>query len=123
MKDRRHEEFLLNTNAFSVSAVRGALRDCSSSAQLYSQRTIGTWLTSTMSVTAQDPDKPASELNHHLAGYALIAIGALVIAGYSSEKFRPLHLIWPFLFVAAGLFLAAWSDAEIWPRGNLSWGF
>ena len=94
-----------------------------SSAQLYSQRTIGTWLTSTMSVTAQDPDKPASELNHNLAGYALIAIGALVIAGYSSEKFRPLHLIWPFLFVAAGLFLAAWSDAEIWPRGNLSWRF
>ena len=81
------------------------------------------WLTSTMSVTAQDPDKPASELNHHLAGYALIAIGALVIAGYSSERFRPLHLIWPFLFVAAGLFLAAWSDAEIWPRGNLSWRF
>ena len=94
-----------------------------SPAQLYSQRTTGMWLTSTVSVTEQDPNKPASELNHHLAGYALIAIGALVIAGYSSEKFRPLHLIWPFLFVAAGLFLAAWSDAEIWPRGNLSWRF
>jgi hypothetical protein len=80
-------------------------------------------LTSTVSVTEQDPNKPASELNHHLAGYALIAIGALVIAGYSSEKLRPLQLVWPFLFVAAGLFLAAWSDAEIWPRGNLSWGF
>ncbi len=47
----------------------------------------------------------------------------MVIAGYSSEKLRPLQLVWPFLFVAAGLFLAAWSDAEIWPRGNLSWGF
>jgi len=29
--------------------------------------------------------------------------------------------IWPALFVLAGLFLAFWSDAEIWPRGNLSW--
>ena len=81
------------------------------------------WLTSTVSATEQDPNKPASELNHHLAGYALVAIGALVIAGYSSEKLRPLQLVWPFLFVAAGLFLAAWSDAEIWPRGNLSWRF
>src|SRR3954454_4509696 len=94
-----------------------------SPAQLYPQRTIGVWLTSTISVTEQDPNKPASELNHHLAGYALIAIGALVIAGYSSERLRPLQLIWPFVFVAAGLFLAVWSDAEIWPRGNLSWRF
>jgi hypothetical protein len=91
--------------------------------QLYSQRTTGMWLTSAVSVTEQDPNKPASELNHHLAGYALIAIGALVIAGYSSERFRPLRIVWPFLFVAAGLFLATWSDAEIWPRGNLSWRF
>ena len=91
--------------------------------QLYPQRTAGMLLTSTVSVMEQDPNKPASELNHHLAGYALIAIGALVIAGYSTERFRPLQIIWPFLFAAAGLFLAAWSDAEIWPRGNLSWRF
>jgi hypothetical protein len=69
----------------------------------------------------QDPHKPASELNHHLIGYALIAIGLLVLAGQSSDRLRPLQLVWPFLFVAAGLFLAAWSDGEIWPRGNLSW--
>jgi hypothetical protein len=69
----------------------------------------------------QDPNKPASELNHHLAGYALIAIGVLVIAGQSSDRLRPLQYVWPFLFVLAGLFLAAWSDGEIWPRGNLNW--
>lgn len=69
----------------------------------------------------QDPHKPASELNHHLAGYALIAIGLLVLASQSSNRLRPLQFVWPFLFVAAGVFLATWSDIEIWPRGNLSW--
>jgi hypothetical protein len=76
---------------------------------------------STAGTSGQDPDKPASELNHHLAGYALIAIGMLVIAARSSSRLRPLQYAWPFLFVAAGLFLAAWSDKEMWPRGNLSW--
>jgi hypothetical protein len=69
----------------------------------------------------QDPSAPASELSHHLAGLSLIAIAVLVIAGLSSDRLRPLQRVWPFLFVAAGLFLAAWSDGEIWPRGNLSW--
>ncbi len=46
-----------------------------------------------------------------------------MLAGNSSEKLRPLQFVWPFVFVAAGVFLAAWSDAEIWPRGNLSWRF
>jgi hypothetical protein len=31
--------------------------------------------------------------------------------------------VWPVLFVVAGLFLALWSDGEIWPRGNLSWSW
>src|SRR5258705_5816048 len=68
----------------------------------------------------QDPDKPASELNHHLAGYALIAIGILVIAGQSSERLRPLKYVWPFLFVAARLFLASLSYKEILPPGSTS---
>jgi len=71
----------------------------------------------------QDPNKLASELNHHLAGGALIAIGLLVIAGRSSRRLQPLQYAWPFLFVAAGLFLAAWSDKEMWPRGNLNWAW
>jgi len=69
----------------------------------------------------QDPNKPASELNHHLVGFALIAIGTLAIGGQSSRQFRFLQSVWPFLFVLAGLFLLAWSDKEIWPRGNLNW--
>jgi hypothetical protein len=69
----------------------------------------------------QEPNKPASELNHHLVGYTLIAIGMLVIAGQSSKRLRPLQYVWPFLFIAAGVFLAAWSDKEMWPRGNLCW--
>ena len=53
----------------------------------------------------QDPNKPASELNQHLLGYALIAIGMLVIASQSSRRLRPLQYVWPFLFMVAGLFL------------------
>jgi hypothetical protein len=79
--------------------------------------------TTSVSLDHPDPNKPASELNHHLAGCALIAIGLLVIAGQSSERWRSLRLVWPFLFVVVGCFLAAWSDGEIWPRGNLSWLF
>jgi uncharacterized membrane protein len=45
----------------------------------------------------------------------------LALASQSSGRLRPLRLFWPSLFVAAGLFLAAWSDIEIWPRGKLSW--
>jgi hypothetical protein len=72
-------------------------------------------------VEASDPNKPASELNHHLAGYALIGIALLVVLGESSEKLRFCRRIWPLLFIATGLFLAAWSDREMWPRGDLSW--
>jgi hypothetical protein len=82
--------------------------------------------TTSASEDRQDPNKPASEQNHRLAGYALVAIGMLVIASHASASHasgKPgwSQRIWPFLFVAAGLFLAIWSDGEIWPRGRLSW--
>ena len=68
-----------------------------------------------------DPDKPSSEMNHHIAGIFLIAIGLSVIWS-KNDKARPwLKWLPPILFIGAGLFLAAWSDDEIWPRGNLSW--
>jgi len=68
-----------------------------------------------------DPNRGPSEFNHHVAGYALIGVGLLVIAGRISPRLRWLQWLWPFLFIFAGLFLATWSDAEIWPRGNLTW--
>lgn len=68
-----------------------------------------------------DPDKPSSEMNHHIAGIFLIAIGLSVIWS-KNDRSRPwLRWLPPILFIGAGLFLAAWSDDEIWPRGNLSW--
>jgi hypothetical protein len=68
-----------------------------------------------------DPDVIDSEWNHHLAGYILISIALLVLVSQSSSSLAFLRVLWPFLFIAAGLHLLAWSDKEIWPRGFLSW--
>jgi hypothetical protein len=70
-----------------------------------------------------DPDKAPSELNHHIAGLMLIVIGVMVICGHRFKELAFLRQLWPLLFVLAGIFLAAWSDREIWPRGDLSWGW
>ena len=73
--------------------------------------------------SAGDPDKPSSEMNHHIAGIFLIAIA---LSAASVKRFRSLTwLRWlsPVLFISAGLFLAAWSDDEIWPRGDLNWSW
>ncbi len=69
----------------------------------------------------EDPFKASSELNHHLAGYGLIAVGLLVLAGLAFPRVPWLKLVWPAIFVAAGLFLVVWSDPEIWPRGEHGW--
>jgi hypothetical protein len=34
---------------------------------------------------------------------------------------KALSYVLPVLFVGVGVFLAVWSDGEIWPRGNLNW--
>src|SRR6201993_2849671 len=70
-----------------------------------------------------DPNRAPSEFNHHVAGWALIGVGFLVLASFVSPDLRALRYVWPALFLLAGLFLAVWSDAEIWPRGNLSWAW
>jgi hypothetical protein len=70
-----------------------------------------------------DPNKGPSELNHHIAGWALIGVGVLVLANLLSSRLKPHSYIWPALFILAGIFLALWSDGEIWPRGNLSWSW
>jgi hypothetical protein len=68
-----------------------------------------------------DPNKGPSELNHHIAGWALIGVGLVQLASLLFPHGRAYRYIWPALLVLAGLFLALWSDGEIWPRGNLNW--
>ena len=70
-----------------------------------------------------DPNKAPSEFNHHLAGWALIGVGFLVLVSILYPNYRGLRYFWPALFLLMGLFLLLWSDAEIWPRGNLSWAW
>ena len=74
-----------------------------------------------VSASAFDSEKAASELNHHIAGLFLIVIGAGLIASERYPKARWLRWAPPLLFAMMGLFLLAWSDVEIWPRGNLGW--
>jgi hypothetical protein len=78
---------------------------------------------SPVSLASVDPNKAFSEFNHHVAGWALIGVGILVLTCFLSPDLRALRYVWPGLFLLAGLFLALWSDAEIWPRGNLSWAW
>jgi hypothetical protein len=71
--------------------------------------------------TPVDPDKASSELNHHIAGWLLVAIGAMVICGHRYKALAFVQRLWPLRFVFGGIFLAVWSDREIWPRGDLGW--
>jgi hypothetical protein len=74
-----------------------------------------------ISSASVDPNRAPSEFNHHVAGWVLIGVGFLVLAGFVSPELCALRYVWPALFLLAGFFLVVWSDAEIWPRGNLSW--
>lgn len=75
----------------------------------------------TASTLFRDPDSADSEFNHHCAGYILIAVAVMMLAGEKCDKLRFLQAMWPVLFTVAGLLLVAWSDKEIWPRGFLNW--
>jgi len=72
---------------------------------------------------AVDPNKAPSEFNHHIAGWALIGVGLLALTSFSSTGPARLRYLLPAIFVLAGVYLAVWSDGEIWPRGNLNWLF
>ena len=76
---------------------------------------------SLIAVLAIDLNKPASERKHHIAGLFLIGIGLSSICSKRYKSLAWLQWVPPILFTGAGLFLAAWSDDEIWPRGHLSW--
>ncbi|HMK20738.1 MAG TPA: hypothetical protein VK466_00295 [Terriglobales bacterium] len=78
-------------------------------------------LSSATDSQAVDPNKGPSEFNHHIAGWALIGVALMALASSFSPGLKNYTRSWPLLFILAGLFLALWSDAEIWPRGNLSW--
>ena len=80
-------------------------------------------LASSPSTAFIDPDIIDSEWNHHVAGYLLVCISLLVLVAYGFPKVAWLHRLWPFLFLAGAVFLAVWSDKEIWPRGALSWAW
>ncbi len=73
------------------------------------------------SLAAIDSDKAASELNHHIAGIFLVAIGLSLILSERLKRLQWMRWLPPVLFILAGIFLAAWSDDEIWPRGSLNW--
>lgn len=73
------------------------------------------------SAASVDPNKAPSEFNHHVAGWALIGVGLLVFVSFLYPNLGGLRYFWPALFLLMGLFLLLWSDAEIWPRGNMSW--
>jgi len=78
---------------------------------------------SPISAVSVDPNKAPSELNHHVAGWALMGVGLIVLVSFLSPTLRALRYFWPALFLLMGVFLALWSDAEMWPRGNMNWAW
>jgi putative copper resistance protein D len=72
----------------------------------------------------QARDKRESEFNHHLAGLLVALAGAFLLTQDKLAKRWPaVRYVWPCCFLAAGIFLAVFSDTEIWPFGNQSLWF
>jgi hypothetical protein len=102
-------------------AVLGAIADDSLMAQTFGQNSVA--VSMPVFSTFVDPNKTPSEFNHHIAGWALIGVGFLVLISILYPSLGGLRYFWPALFLLMGLFLFAWSDSEIWPRGNMSWAW
>src|ERR1700678_1077911 len=64
-------------------------------------------------------DTRESEFNHHLAGFLVIVAGVFLLAQDSLFKRWPgVRYVWPSCFLLAGVYLALFSDTEIWPVGH-----
>jgi copper resistance protein D len=64
-------------------------------------------------------DKRESEFNHHLAGFLVIVAGVFLLAqDRLSKRWPGVRYVWPSCFLLAGVYLALFSDTEIWPVGN-----
>ena len=62
-----------------------------------------------------------SEFNHRLAGFFLLMASVFMLAAKGLAKgSRFAYYLWPCCFLATGLFLLIYSDAEVWPRGPQS---
>ena len=66
-------------------------------------------------------DKKESEFNHHLAGFFVMAGGALMLRETARGKRSLLKYIWPASFLLSGIFVLVWSDTELWPFGPHHW--
>ena len=64
-------------------------------------------------------DKRESEFNHHLAGFLVIVAGFfLLIQERLAKRWPGVRYVWPSCFLLAGVYLALFSDTEIWPVGH-----
>jgi hypothetical protein len=68
-------------------------------------------------------DKRESEFNHRLAGFFVIVAGIFMLFQADLEKRSPwTRHVWPASFLVSGIFLAVWSDTELWPSGiGIGW--
>jgi copper resistance protein D len=63
-------------------------------------------------------DTRVSEFNHHLTGFILFLASIFVFAEEClAKRWSLVSYVWPMCFLAAGVFVLVFSDAEIWPLG------
>src|ERR1700733_12108352 len=64
-------------------------------------------------------DKRESEFNHHLAGVLVgVAVFFLLIQERLAKRWPGVRYVWPCCILLAGVYLALFSDTEIWPVGH-----
>jgi copper resistance protein D len=64
-------------------------------------------------------DKRESEFNHHLAGFLVMVAGIFLLTqDRLATRWPGVRYVWPSCFLLAGVYLALFSDTEIWPIGH-----